>query len=83
MVLNTPIISDWVDIRRRKQQQIYDNNKNENKNRKVHSYKVREKLLVHDKKENKYEDLYKFPSPRTKLWKNELLPYIGAKYKNA
>ena len=69
MVLNTPFISDWGDSRRRKQQHIYDNNKNENKNRKVHSYKVREKLLVHDKKEKKNEDLYKVPSPRTKVWK--------------
>ena len=43
------------------------NNQNINKNRKPHLYKVREKLLVSDKKENKYEDPHKGLYPITKI----------------
>ena len=50
MILNTPFITDWEDIRIRKQQIIDKNNQNENKNCKLHFYEVSEKLQLHDKK---------------------------------
>ena len=46
------------------------NNKNRNKNSKPHIYKAREKVLVRDKKENKYEKPYKGPYQITKVQKN-------------
>ena len=36
-------------------------------NRKPHNYRVREKVLVCDKKVNKYEEPYKGPYPITKV----------------
>ena len=55
VILNTPLISDWGSISRCKQELIDKNNQNENKNLKPHNYRVSEKVLVHNKKENKYE----------------------------
>ena len=49
MILNTPFIEDWGAIRRLKQQLIDKDNKNINKDRKSHSYKVRKKLLARQK----------------------------------
>ena len=49
MILNTPYIADWGALRRLKQQLIDKNNKTKYKNRKLHSYKVPEKVLVHEK----------------------------------
>ena len=51
VILNTPLISYWEAIRRRKQQIIDNNNQNKNKNRKPHIYKVHEKVLVRGKKQ--------------------------------
>ena len=42
----------------------------ENKNSKQHTYIVREKVLVSDKKANKYQYPYKGPCPITKVWGN-------------
>ena len=58
LILNTPLIVDWENIRRSKQQLIDKNNQNK-KNRKLHNYRVHEKVLVSDKKANKYEDFSK------------------------
>ena len=38
--------------------------------RKLHTYKVREKLLVSNKKANNYEDLYVGPYPINQVWTN-------------
>ena len=45
----------------RKQKIIYKYNQLENKNRKPHTYIIRDKVLVSNKKSNKYEDLYIVP----------------------
>ena len=50
MALHTPFFADWEAIRRRKKQLIENNSQNVNKNSKMHIYKVRERVLVRDKK---------------------------------
>ena len=55
MILNTPFIADWGDIRLRKQKIIDKNNQLENKKRKPHTYITQERVLVRNKKANKYE----------------------------
>ena len=55
MVSNVRFISSWKDISRPKQEIIKENNQNENRNHKPHSYIVRDKILVSNNKENKYE----------------------------
>ena len=67
MILNTPLINDWEDFRRIKQQLIDKNNQLINKNRKLHTYIVRENVILRNKKSNKYEEPYKFPYPIIKL----------------
>ena len=69
MMLNIPFIAIWGAIKRSKQQLI-KNNQLENKNFQLHTYRVREKVLVHDKTLNKYEELYKGPYPITKVCTN-------------
>ena len=54
MMLNITFIEIWGAIRRCKQQIIEKNNQLENKNCQLHTYRVRKKLLVHDKTVNKY-----------------------------
>ena len=51
MILNTPFIADWKDIRLLKQKIIYNNNQLENKNRKPHIYRIWDKVLVRNKKQ--------------------------------
>ena len=70
MILNTPFIADWEAIRKRKQELIDKNNKNENKKRTPHNYRVREKVLMRNKRANKYETPYLGPYPITKVWTN-------------
>ena len=50
MIPNTKFIADWEDIRLHKQRIIDKNNQLENKNRKPRTYRVRDKLLVCNKK---------------------------------
>ena len=69
-ILNAPFITDWEAIRRREQDLIDKNNQNKNANCKPHNYIVRDKVLVHDKKPNKYEEPYKGPYPITNVWTN-------------
>ena len=49
---------------------IRKNSQNKNKNRKRNSYRIHEKVLVRDKKANKYEDTYKAPYHIADVWKN-------------
>ena len=62
MILNTPTGKLLGNVRKKDK-----NNKNKNKNRKPYKYKVHEKLLVCNKKLNKYEETYKCPYPITKV----------------
>ena len=50
MIINTPFIAYWEAIRIHKQNIIDKNNQLENKNRKPHTYIIREEVLVHLKK---------------------------------
>ena len=70
MILNTPLISDWGDIRQLKLKLIEKNNQLENKNRKPSTYIIQDKVLVRNKKGNKYEDPYVGAYPITQVWKN-------------
>ena len=70
MMLNIPFIAIWGAIRRHKQQQIEKNNQLENKNFQLHTYRVREKVLVRNKTANKYEEPYKGPYPINKVCTN-------------
>ena len=49
-IINTPFIADWEAIRLRKKKIIDKNNQLENKNRKPHTYIMRYKVLVRNKK---------------------------------
>ena len=70
MMLNIPFIAVCGAIRRRKQQLIEQNNQLENKNCQLHTYRVREKVVVRDKTVNKYEESYKGPYPITNVCTN-------------
>ena len=70
MILNTPFIAHWEAIRLRKQKIIDKNNQLENKNRKPHTYIIRDKVLACNKKANKYEEPCLGPYPITQVWKN-------------
>ena len=70
MILNTPIMAKWGSIRLRKQKIIDQNNQLENKNRKPHTYIIQDKLLVHKKKPDRYEEPYADPYLITQLWNN-------------
>ena len=70
MILNIPFIADWEAIRLHKKKIIYKNNQLENKNRKMHTYRIRENVLVRKKKSNKYEEPYVRPYPITQIWTN-------------
>ena len=56
LILDTPLIYDLQSIRRLRHDIIDKNKQNINKNCKLHSYRVIEKVLVHVKKENKHKD---------------------------
>ena len=55
IIPNNPFISHWGNLRRRKQQIIYKRTKAKIKNRKWHNYIVHKKVLVQNKKADKYE----------------------------
>ena len=65
MILKTPFITDLKSIRLSKQKIIDKKNKLKNNNRKPHIYRIWDKVLVRDKKGNKYEDPYVGPYPIT------------------
>ena len=69
MILNIPFIADWEDIRLRKKK-TDKNNQIENNNCKRHTYRNQDKLLVRNKKGNKYEEPYVGPYPITQVWNN-------------
>ena len=54
MVLNTPLIAYWGYSMRCYQKQIGKTNQLENKNHKLHIYRIRDKLLVGNKKSKRY-----------------------------
>ena len=70
MIFDTPLIAEWGDIRLRKQKIVGNNNQLENKNRKPHTYRIRDKGLLRNKKGNKYEEPYVGPYPITQVWTN-------------
>ena len=55
MILNICFIAEWKAIRLRKQKIIDKNNQLENEMGKPHIYIIRDKVLVRNKKSNKYE----------------------------
>ena len=67
MILNTPLIVGLEAIRLCKQKNIDKNNQIENKNCELHSYIIRDKVLVSNKKSNKYEETYIGPYPITQV----------------
>ena len=70
MILNTSFIADWEAIRLRKQKIIDNKNQIENKNRKLHIYRIRDNVLVRNKNENNHEEPYIGPYPITRVWTN-------------
>ena len=54
-ILNIKHVSDWDQIRQRKQLRINHNNKRENMRRNNHQYKIGDKILVKRKKNSKHE----------------------------
>ena len=49
IILTTPVIEDWISIRRQKKTIIDKNKQNKHKNQKPHKYRIHEKVLVCDK----------------------------------
>ena len=70
MILNIWFIAKLEAISLREQKIIDNSNQLENKNRKPHTYIIWDKVLVRNKKSNKYEDLYVGPYPITQVWTN-------------
>ena len=46
MILNTPFVYEWGDISIRKEELMDKNNQNNNKNPKLHNYRVHKKVLM-------------------------------------
>ena len=67
MIINTPFIAYWGTIRRLKSKIIDKNNQLENKNCKPHTFRIRDKVLVRNKKANNYEEPYIGPYPITQV----------------
>ena len=70
MLLNALFIAFWGDIRLRKQNIIEKNNQLGNNNRKLHTYRIHDRVLVNNKEANKYEDPYICPYTITQVWTN-------------
>ena len=68
MILNTPFITEWEAIRIRMKIIIHKNNQIENRYGKLHIYRIQNKVLARNKKENKYEYTYIGPYPITQVW---------------
>ena len=82
MILNTPLIVDWEAIRKFRGKLIDKNNQIENKNSKPHRYRIRDKVLVRNKKSNKYKEPYVGPYPITQVWTNKIFTIFWAPYKS-
>ena len=61
MIIKTPLIADWESIWLSKKI-IIDKN-----NQKPNTYRIRDKVLARNKKENKYENPYIGPYPITQV----------------
>ena len=70
MILNIKHTANWEYIKSRKQQIINKNNQRENSKRKIHEYKIGDKVLLHRGNENKYESPYAGPYKILKVNKN-------------
>ena len=70
IILNTLFIANWEDIIRHKQKLIDKNNQLENRNCKLHTYGIGDKVLMSFKKENEYKETYISLCTITQVWKN-------------
>ena len=77
MILNNPLINDLWYIRRRKQQLIDKDNWNKNENRKPHTYRLRDKVPVHNKKKTNMSIHTKAATLLPRCGQMEIVPYIG------
>ena len=66
-ILNVKHITDWEHIRQRKQTRINENNKRENKSRRVHKYSNGDKILIKARKHSKHELEYEGPYSITQV----------------
>ena len=85
MILNTPLISDWEYIRKRKQE-IIDKPTQKNTHTHTHkplSYSVREKVLVRIKNGTNLRIFNDAPTQLPRCGKMELLTCTRAPYKSA
>ena len=71
MILNTPSIDDWESISICEQELIDKNNQNENKTCKPHYFRVRDKVLVHNKKQKNMSICTKSPTQLIRFVKLE------------
>jgi hypothetical protein len=70
-MLNVGFEADWQYIKDRKQKLIHTNNARENKNRIEHTYKVGDRVLLHEYKNRKYDgDRYSGPHVIEKVYDN-------------
>ena len=70
MILKPSFIAYREAVRLREQKIIDKNNQFENKNRKPHTFRIRDKLLVRNKKANNYEEPYVGPCLTIQVWNN-------------
>jgi len=61
MIFNVQHTANWEYIRARKQRLIEKNNKNENKSRIPHTYRVNDQVMLRKGTENKYDRSYSGP----------------------
>ena len=83
MILNTPFIANWEAIMLHKQKILDKNNQLENKHRKLHTNRIWDKVLVRNKKVNKYEKPYVGPYPITQVWTNRNITIRQGAYERA
>ena len=78
MIKKTPLIADWEAMRLQKKKIIDMNNQLKNQQSKQLTYTILDKVLVLNKKENKYEEPYIGPNLITQCELTETSTYIGA-----
>ena len=69
-ILNIKHVANWEHITQQKQARIDANNKQENKSRINHQYKVGDQVLIKARKNTKHDQEYKGPYPLTKVNRN-------------
>ena len=69
-ILNIKHVTDWTHLKQLKQERINSNNKQENKSRIHHTYKVGDQILLRARKYSKHDQEYEGPYPLTKVGKN-------------